>query len=103
MTTESLRDLHYRLRPDRERPGRGFDPDMAEASALLHRPYVEEYEAEEGVLHWCKTRQPCQFGRVAASRGQIYPCILRERDLGDGDAAIAEKIRAAKSHWKQRA
>ena len=103
MVTESLRDLHYRLRQDKERLTRGFDPDMAEASALLHRPYFEEHEVEEGLRHRCKTRQPCQFGRVAASNGQIYFCILRERDLGDDDDAIAEKIGAAKRHWKQRA
>lgn len=103
MVTESLRDLHYRLRQDKERLRRGFDSDMAEASALLHKPYVEEHEVEEGLRHWCKTRQPCQFGRVAASNGHIYFCILRERDLGDGDDAIAGKIAAAKRHWKQRA
>jgi len=79
---------------------------MAEVSALLHKPYVDEHEIEDALRHWCKTRQPCQFGRVAASHGQIYFCILRERDLGDGksgDKAIAEKIAAAKRQWKQRA
>ena len=79
MSTESLRDLHYRLRPDRDRPSRGFSPDMAEAGALLHKPYAEEHEIEEALQHWCKTRQPCQFGRAAASQGQIFFCILRER------------------------
>jgi hypothetical protein len=79
---------------------------MEEASALLHRPYAEEHEIAEALRHWCKTRQPCQFGRVAASQGQIFFCILRERDLGDGpagDRAIAERIAAAKRQWKQRA
>lgn len=76
---------------------------MVEFGALLHRPYAEEHEIEDGLRHWCKTRQPCQFGRVAASQGRIHFCILRERDLGDGDKAIAEKIAAAKRQWKQRA
>jgi hypothetical protein len=79
---------------------------MAEPSALLHKPYAEEHEIEEALRHWCKTRQPCQFGRAAASLGQIYFCVLRERDLGDGpagDTAIAERIAAAKRQWKQRA
>lgn len=73
---------------------------------MLHKPYAEEHEIEEALRHWCKTRQPCQFGRVAASQGQIYFCILRERDLSDGpsgDKAIAAKIMAAKRQWKQRA
>jgi hypothetical protein len=106
VSTESLRDLHYRLRQDKERLGRGFSPDLAEVSALLHRPYAEEYEIEDAIRHWCKTRQSCQFGRVAASKGQLHFCILRERDLGDGksgDKAIAEKIASAKRQWKQRA
>jgi hypothetical protein len=106
MSSDSLRDLHYRLRGDKERPARGFSPDMADSSALLHKPYAEEHEISEGLMHWCKTRQPCQFGRVAASQGQIFFCVLRERDLGDGpsgDLAIAEKIAAAKRQWKQRA
>jgi len=106
VSTESLRDLHYRLRPDKDRMARGFSPDMAEASVLLHKPYAEEHEIEDALRHWCKTRQPCQFGRVAASQGQIFFCILRERDLGEGpsgDRAIAAKIAAAKRQWKQRA
>lgn len=79
---------------------------MAEVSGLLHKPYAHEHEIEEALRHWCKTRQPCQFGRVAASHGQIYFCVIRERDLGNGpngDRAIAAKIAAAKRHWKQRA
>jgi hypothetical protein len=106
VSTESLRDLHYRLRADKDRPTRGFSPDMAEVSALLHKPYAEEHEIEEALRHWCKTRQPCQFGRVAASQGQIFFCVVRERDLGDGpsgDRMIAAKIAAAKRQWKQRA
>src|SRR5262245_50209644 len=103
MSAESLRELHYRLRPDADRAARPFSPDLAEASALLHKPYAEEHEIEEALGHWCKTRQPCQFGRIAASQGQLYFCILRERDLSDGDRAITEKIAAAKKHWKQRA
>ena len=106
MSSESLRDLHYRLREDKRRRERGFNPDMAEVSALLHRPYVEAHEIEEALRHWCKNRQPCQFGRAAASQCRIFFCILRERDLGDGrsgDKAIAEKIAAAKRQWKQRA
>lgn len=104
--TKSLRDLHYRLRQDKQRACRGFSPDLAEASALLHRPYVEEHEAEEGLRQWCKARQPCQFGRAAASQGQIFFCVLRERDLEDGrggDQAVAARIAAAKRQWKQRA
>ena len=68
----------------------------------MHYTYTSEDDIAEGAGRWCVTRQPCQFGRLAASRDQIYFCILRERDLADGDRAIAEKIAEAKRHWKQR-
>jgi hypothetical protein len=103
MSAESLHELHYRLREDKSRHDRPFSPDMVDFGALMHKPYAEDHEIEQSLRHWCKTRQPCQFGSIAASQGQIYFCILRERDLGDGDEAIAEKIAAAKRHWKQRA
>ena len=66
MSTESLRDLHYRLQNDKLRGSKSFRPDLAEFSAILHKPYAEEHEIEESLRHWCMTRQPCQFDRVAA-------------------------------------
>jgi hypothetical protein len=48
-------------------------------------------------------KQPCQFGRVAASREQIFFCVLRWRDLAEGDVHVRDKIHRAKLLWKQRA
>jgi hypothetical protein len=76
---------------------------MVEFGLLMHKPFVEDYEVIDALNHWCATRQPCQFGMVAAKKNQIFFCYLRERDLADGDQAIREKVAAAKKQWKQRA
>jgi hypothetical protein len=76
---------------------------MQQATRLMLKPFVYDYEVAEVLRLWCMKRQPCQFGRVAANRGQIYFCVLRERDLANGDNAIKEKIATARRHWKQRA
>jgi hypothetical protein len=102
MSADTLLSLHDRLREDRGRRELPFSQDMEEARQLMHYAYAGEDEVAEALRRWCMARQPCQFGRFAASRDQIYFCILRERDLADGDKAIAEKIAEAKRHWKQR-
>jgi hypothetical protein len=103
MSDKQMLDLHDRLREDRQREALPFSEDIALASQLMHRPFRTDDEVAEALRQWCMKRQPCQFGRFAASRGQIYFCVIRERDLADGDAAVAEKIVEAKRHWKQRA
>lgn len=103
MSTESLLQLHDRLRPDESRAAKPLSKDMVDFGNLMHKTFAEDHEIIEAVNHWCAKRQPCRFGMAAASRNQIYFCYLRARDLADGDQAIREKIAAAKKQWKQRA
>ena len=103
MSTESLLQLHDRLRKDMRRSQLPLGQDMVDFGNLILRPYAEDHEIVEALNHWCASRQPCQFGKVAAKKNQIYFCFLRERDLAEGDGAIREKIDAAKKQWKQRA
>ena len=103
MDDKLLLELHDRLREDQYRTVKLFSDDIMLASQLMHRPFRTDDEVAEVLRQWCMKRQPCQFGRFAATRGQIYFCVLRERDLADGDAAVAHKIAEAKKHWKQRA
>lgn len=103
MSTESLLQLHDRLRPDETRAATPLSPDMVEFGNLMHKTFAEDHEIFEAINHWCAKRQPCRFGMAAASRGQIYFCYLRPRDLADGDRAVREKIARAKKQWKQRA
>ena len=103
MSTESLLQLHDRLRNDASRESKPLSKDMVDFGTLMHKPFAEDHEIIEAINHWCATRQPCRFGMAAAKRNQIFFYYLRERDLADGDQAIGEKIAAAKKHWKQRA
>jgi hypothetical protein len=103
VSTEALLHLHDRLREDESRHELPLSPDMVEFGTLMHKPYAHDHEVAMALNRWCATRQPCQFGRVAAKDNQIYFCILRERDLADGDGAIREKIAREKKQWKQRA
>ena len=103
MNHESLLELHDKLREDAWRPRHPFSKDVQQASKLMLKPFAYDHEVAEVLRQWCLKRQPCQFGRTAANRKQIYFCVLRERDLADGDLAIRTTITAAKQHWKQRA
>jgi hypothetical protein len=100
---ETLLSLFENLRADRWREAHAFSRDVAEANALLHYPFALDQDVAEGLKHWCMKRQPCQFGRIAATRGQIHFCIIREIDLTRGDKGVAAKIAEGKRLWKQRA
>jgi hypothetical protein len=70
---------------------------------LIHYPFALDQDVAEVMGLWCLKRQTCQFGRIAAKKGQIHFCILRERDLANGDKGISVKITEGKRLWKQRA
>lgn len=103
MSHESLVSLFDGLREDPWRAGHPFSDDMKEAADLAHYPFALDQDVAEGMGLWCLKRQTCQFGRIAAKKGQIHFCILRERDLAEGDQGIAGKIAESKRLWKQRA
>ncbi|MCI0624083.1 MAG: hypothetical protein L0387_20920 [Acidobacteria bacterium] len=103
MTSITVRTLFESLREDRRRKNHPFSPDMREANALLHHPFVWRDEAVEALNRWCQGYQPCFFGKFAAKHHQIHFAILFEKDLHETDEAIAAKIAADKRLWKQRA
>lgn len=78
MSAESLLSLHDKLREDRWRAKHAFSKDIQQAARLMLKPFAYEHEIAEALRHWCMKRQPCQFGRAAANRGQIYFCILHK-------------------------
>ena len=102
LTTTS--ELFSNLTGDAWRVSHPFSDDLLQANALLHNTAATEAEMAECAMRWCLRRQPCQFGRVAASMGRIHFCFLRERAVSDWtDEEIAEKIADEKRLWKQRA
>lgn len=103
MAKETLVSLFDALREDSRRASLPFSSDMLEAASLAHHPFALDQEIAEGINQWCLKRQSCQFGRIAARKGQIHFCVLRERDLAEGDHGIAAKIKEGIRLWKQRA
>src|SRR5262245_30300781 len=103
MADESLLSLYGRLREDQSRKTKPFSEDMVKPSAVAHHGFATREMIVEAISEWCSTRQPCQFGRVAASRRQLHIFPLRELDLVGGDEAVAALIAQAKRLWKQRA
>src|SRR5258708_835566 len=103
MSAETLLSLFDALREDHTRESRPFSKDILEANALMHHPFALDQDVAEAARQWCMKRQPCQFGMVAATRGQIHFCVVRERDLAEGDGGVAQKVAEEKRLWKQRA
>ncbi|MEQ8787435.1 MAG: hypothetical protein RIC55_14120 [Pirellulaceae bacterium] len=102
MTTTN--ELFERLSGDAWRISHPFSDDILQANALLHNTAATEQEMTECVQLWCANRQPCQFGRVAATEGRIHFCFLTEEAVSRWtDDEIAENVAEEKRLWKQRA
>jgi hypothetical protein len=97
-------ELFARLSGDPRRISHPFSDDILQANALLHNTAATEEEMGECARLWCLRRQPCQFGKVAASEGRIHFCFLTEQAVSTwSDKEILEKITEEKNLWKQRA
>jgi len=97
-------ELFARLSGDTRRISHEFSDDLLQANALLHNTAATEEEMAECARLWCQRRQPCQFGKVAASEGRIHFCFLTEQSVSTwSDEEIAGKIAEEKQLWKQRA
>jgi hypothetical protein len=97
-------DLFENLSGDAWRVSHSFSDDLLQANAVLHNRAATEAEMAECAMLWCLRRQPCQFGRVAASQGRIHFCFLSEQAVSQwSDEEIAEKVAEERRLWKQRA
>jgi hypothetical protein len=100
----TVAELFSRLTGDSWRIKHPFSDDILQANALLHNTAATEDEMAECLILWCQRRQPCQFGRAAASQERVHFCFLNEKAVsGWSDDDIAEKIAEEKKLWKQRA
>ena len=89
----SIAKLFAQLDGDAWRISHPFNDDMLQANALLHNTAATDDEMVDCLALWCQHRQPCQFGRAAASRRRIHFCFLRETALQEwNDSEIANKI-----------
>lgn len=86
----SVAELFTQLSGDGWRVAHPFTEDMLQANALLHNTAATEEEMAECLSLWCQRRQPCQFGKVAASQRRIHFCLLPELDEVHGEEAFAD-------------
>src|ERR1700752_1962045 len=94
-------DLFGRLSGDPWRVSHAFSDDLLQANALLHNTAATEEEMAECATLWSLRRQPCQFGRAAASNGRIHFCFIPERALFEwSEEEIQEKIAEERQLWK---
>ncbi len=103
MTKDSAAACLDALCEDSWRKQHPFSPDMQEANAVLHHPFVHPDEMERVMRHFCTKRQPCNFGRIGGKHGFIHFCFLTDRELRGKDHEIREHIARAKRSWKKRA
>lgn len=100
----ATKELFTQLSGDAWRISHPFSDDILQANALLHNTAATEEEMAECGRLWCLRRQPCQFGRVAASEGRVHFCFLNEQAVSTWpDEEIASKVLEEKQLWKQRA
>ena len=92
------------LREDASRTEGGFSPDMNQILESTQNPSAGDDNSIIRFLDsWISKYQPCLFGRVAAKKGLLHYCILREEDLLTSDEAVKGKIQSARLSWKRRA
>lgn len=100
----TVSELFSRLDGDSWRITHPFSKEILEANALLHNSAATDDEMAECMNLWCSKFQSCQFGKIAANRGGIHFCFLRESAVANWtDEEISEKIDEERRLWKQRA
>jgi hypothetical protein len=100
----TVNDLYSRLKGDAYRKTHPFSDDLREANELLHNPSAFEDEIAECLFAWCRTQQPCQFGKIAAKERRIHFCVLSDEAVARWpDQDVAAHIADDQRLWKQRA
>src|SRR6266850_4265386 len=93
----TLAEMVKAVAPDPWRVKVNFTAEVAHAN---HALWSESPDNSVKILkQWVGEFQPCIFGRIAAKLDLLSYCILTERDLQDGDEAIAAKIAKARTAW----
>jgi hypothetical protein len=101
--TNELLKLYRELRPDRWRRDHPFSEDISVTNGVLFDTYATPAQCEIQLLNWLQRNQPCVFGRIAAVKGFLHFCIIRDADiLTRTDQEIANLIKGSLREWKRR-
>src|SRR5271165_6935454 len=100
--------LAARLRGNRDtmRARRDFSEDTQQVHAILFSHRTRKLSKIAVYRDWLKKGQPCVFGRAAATKKQVFICLLDEHEIVNmrrGDEDLRETIRDHQRVWKRRA
>jgi hypothetical protein len=98
-----IRELIGCLHPDPWRDKAGFSEDIATAHEEIFAARSNSETIESTLNRWLQGRQPCIFGRAAATVGLISYCVLTPADLQDSDDHIKSVIQASRTEWTRHA
>ena len=90
------------LNDDPWRSAVGFSPEVAEILEASQDPSASDETIIQSLDSWIAKHQPWLFGRVAAKKGFLQYCILREEHLLTSDEVVKNKIQSARLAWKRR-
>ena len=89
------------LKEDQWRNEVGFTPEVKKTLATVLNPASQDDSIVSELNKWLQVHQPCLFGRVAAKKGLISYCLLKESDLLGPDEAMERKIQKSRRAWKR--
>jgi hypothetical protein len=96
---DNLAKSYTALDVDSWRARIGFADDLEKAMAKISAPETSDDEVKRLLGDWLAKNQPCLFGRIAAKKGLLVYCILREADLLASDELVRRKIQQARLEW----
>jgi len=102
MPTRLIAELFERLQPDSWRSKVGFTSSLRTAMETTLAPGVSDERVAAVLSDWLSQHQPCLFGRIAAKKGLIHYCFLREDDLLASDEVVSHKIHQSRLEWIRR-
>jgi hypothetical protein len=101
--TTELRKLYDLLNEDSWRRDNKFSDDVAAVNKALFNTYATAAQCEIQLSNWFQRFQQCVFGRIAAAKGHLHFCIIRDNDiLRKSDQDVARIVHSSLIEWKKR-
>jgi hypothetical protein len=89
---------------DGYRKKRGFSEDIEATNAVLFNPKYSKLRKIKSYREWLEKRQPCVFGRIAATNKNVFICLLEEQEIlgmKRGDDDLRDTIQDYRQLWKR--
>lgn len=101
---ELLLELRLHGVRDAFRKKHPFSADIASLNAILFNPDYTRRTKRAAYKQWLESFQPCVFGRVAATNGFVFVCLVEEHEILNmkrGDDDLRDTIQDHRQVWKR--